>query len=261
MELTTARECAARWGVSYAYARRILSSVPSLGRDQDTGAKVYELTKADAARAALTGKGYRADVQTPPMAPARYRQLLGDETVPVEHRALWAVLWEGQARLGHALTLNAGDVDLEGHAAVDERSIPLSDRSAALFRAALGGRSRGPLFSRDGQRPLSRDAAVREAASRGESIHAFRTGGGSARRSVRPPRVSYAGPLPEPDGERTCQCLCSSVHPAELQGCGGAADEALLVDVTVVNPPSGRPERKLRPFCPACYEHALRPIG
>ncbi|WP_030672392.1 hypothetical protein [Streptomyces sp. NRRL B-1347] len=257
MELTTARECADRWGVSYAYARRILSSLDSPGRDQETGAKQYKRAEADAARAAQPSRGYRSDMRTAPMAPARYRQLLDDETVPVEHRALWAMLWEGQARVGEALALDARDVDPEEHAAVDERRIPLSDQSAALVRTALDGRSSGPLFSRDGQRPLSRQTAARWAALHGESLHALCNGGWSARRSPRPPQVSYDEPLPETDEERSCQCLCASVHPREPEGCQGAADEALLVDATVVNSPSGRPERKLRPFCPPCYEHAL----
>jgi hypothetical protein len=62
----TARECAARWGVSPARARRILAPLPPAGRDLATGAMLYDREMADAARAAMPGQGKRTDLPARP---------------------------------------------------------------------------------------------------------------------------------------------------------------------------------------------------
>ncbi|MER8002959.1 hypothetical protein [Streptomyces sp. NPDC095613] len=62
MSTVTARECAARWSVSPAHARRILAPLAPVGRDLATGAMQYDLAEADAAREAMPGQGRRTDL-------------------------------------------------------------------------------------------------------------------------------------------------------------------------------------------------------
>lgn len=61
MTTVTARQCAERWSVSPARARRILAPLAPTGRDLATGAMLYELDAADAARNAMPGQGARTD--------------------------------------------------------------------------------------------------------------------------------------------------------------------------------------------------------
>jgi hypothetical protein len=60
--ITTARECAERWGISPARARRILAPVQPVGRDTASGAMLYDHATAEAARAAMPGQGARTDL-------------------------------------------------------------------------------------------------------------------------------------------------------------------------------------------------------
>lgn len=64
MSTVTARECAARWGISPARARRILAPVAPAGRNLATGAMLYDREQANAARAAMPGQGKRTDLST-----------------------------------------------------------------------------------------------------------------------------------------------------------------------------------------------------
>lgn len=61
MSTVTARECATRWGISTARARRILAPLEPLGRDIATGAMLYDPNAAQAARDAMPGQGARTD--------------------------------------------------------------------------------------------------------------------------------------------------------------------------------------------------------
>ncbi|MFJ6215082.1 hypothetical protein ACIQGZ_17360 [Streptomyces sp. NPDC092296] len=62
-DFVTARECADRWGVGAAQARRILAPVTPTGRDITTGALLYIRRAADDARSAMPGRGHRTDLR------------------------------------------------------------------------------------------------------------------------------------------------------------------------------------------------------
>ncbi|MGW7248835.1 tyrosine-type recombinase/integrase [Streptomyces decoyicus] len=121
--------------------------------------------------------------------------LLADETIPVAHRALWALLWEGEVRLVDALSLDVRDLDLDARtvrvdyakrSALGAVAAPIGDRAAALLRRAADGHAEGPALHTDG-RPISRGTAARRARSAGAgSIHAFRSSGQAHRRPARP---------------------------------------------------------------------------
>lgn len=120
----------------------------------------------------------------------RVDELLADESVPVAHRALWALLWEGEVRLGDALSLDVRDVEFaDGTARVEYPkrgagpvSVPLGDRAAGLLRQAIDGRADGPALQVD-ERPISRTSAAHRARAAGAgSIHSFRSAGQAARR-------------------------------------------------------------------------------
>ncbi|MEU5426931.1 tyrosine-type recombinase/integrase [Streptomyces olivoreticuli] len=268
MALTTARECAARWGIHEATARRILAPLTQVDRDPTTGAMRYDQEEADAARADQPGRGYRADLSAEAIEAGQLQQLLDDTTIPAAHRALWALLWEGGVRVGDALSLDVRDVDLGDHRVTldypklksDERAVPISERAADLLHAAKADRADGPLFVDDESRPIGRERAARFAhVAAGAGIHAFRLGGHKARKNPnsKPPSVKFTSfKVDRADaGPGHCQCQCGFVHPFRPDKCGGAADSALLVDVTVISPMTGDPEdRRLRPFCPGCYE-------
>ncbi|WP_432001680.1 tyrosine-type recombinase/integrase [Streptomyces sioyaensis] len=185
MNLDTARDCAARWGVSEARARRILAPVDPVDRDPTTGAMRYDPAVADAARVRQPGRGSRQDLTGSALAVEDFQRLIANETIPVAHRALWALLWDGHARLNDALSLDVRDVDLNSRTIKadypkqlhDERVIPISDRTAGLLRDTIGARDAGPLLTGDGDRPLTREAASRWASRWADGIHAFRTGG------------------------------------------------------------------------------------
>ena len=264
MVLTTAQDCAARWGVSESTARRILAPLAQVDRDPDTGAMRYDQDAADAARAEQPGRGQRSDLTTEAVSPADYQRLTIDDSIPVAHRALWTLLWEGGLRFGDALSLDVRDVSPDGHRVAvdfpkstsDDREILLSDAAADLTRAAMGGRSEGPLLTR-GNRPISRQEATRIARLvAGVGIHGFRTGGRQARKGhARPPQITY-----EDLGlsEKPCPCPCADEHPLRGNICSNAVDPVLLVDVTILNPLSGDADRRLRPLCAPCYDALVK---
>ncbi|MFI0914240.1 tyrosine-type recombinase/integrase [Streptomyces abikoensis] len=270
-ETTTARESAIRWGISEAAARRILAPLTPIDRDPITGAMRYNQGEADAARANRPGRGSRADLSAEAISTVRFQQLASDDAIPVTHRALWALLWEGGVRVGSALSMDVRDVAIDDHVVVqeypkldsDERIVPLSEQTASLLREAVGDRIDGPLIVNENGRPIGRDRAARASRTLANaSIHAFRMGGQKARKSLRPPRIMFAALSTDWSGEdptRTCQCPCAHVHSYRgREVCQGSADAALLVDVTVLSGMTGEvDDRRLRPFCPGCYEALL----
>ncbi|MET9813121.1 tyrosine-type recombinase/integrase [Streptomyces sp. NPDC006355] len=120
-----------------------------------------------------------------PVTPDRFRQLVADESVPLRHRVLWALLREGNLRLDDLLSLDVRDVDFEALSApVDSpkgergpRTAPLSEEVAGMLRELIGGREAGPLFATPAGSALSKDDAVWVARRAGVSIHGFRLGG------------------------------------------------------------------------------------
>ena len=123
------------------------------------------------------------------MSEEEFRALLSNVTVPVEHRALWALLWDGELRLVEALSADVRDVDLESRTvrvdgprnAPGPTVAPMSERTAGLLREVIGSRAEGPLLVNAGGRPVSREAAARWARSAGRGIHDFRSQGRRAR--------------------------------------------------------------------------------
>ncbi|WP_158819109.1 MULTISPECIES: tyrosine-type recombinase/integrase [Streptomyces] len=237
-----------------------------------TGAMRYDQEAAEAARDERPGRGYRADLAAEAVAPEDFLRLTNDDAIPVEHRALWALLWEGGLRIGDALALDVRDVAPDEHKISvdypksdrDERAIPLSDQTAALARAAIGDRTEGPLFVNQRGTALSRVSAARFARLAAHGIHAFRTGGHQVRKGKKPPRIKFPALDLEAkaDGaaakDSPCQCMCVHVHPYKPDVCLGESDPVLLVDVTIESPMSGEPEdRRLRPFCQGCYDAVL----
>lgn len=268
MVLTTARECADRWGVSESMARRILAPLDSVDRDPGSGAMRYDQAEADAARAAQPGRGSRLDLSAEAVTPEHFQRLTADESIPAAHRALWALLWEGGIRLNDALSLDVRDVDLDRHQVgvdypkrdSDERTVPLSDHTAALAHAAMGDRPEGPFLADGRGAALGRQAVARFARQAAKAnIHAFRAGGQEIRRDVGPPRrVKYPSTWTEPEAEgvdNPCHCACSYVHAHHRSACEGTADPSLLVDVVIEFPVTGKvKDRRLRPFCQSCYD-------
>lgn len=184
MDLTTARDCADRWGTSESYARRVLATVDHVDRDPDTGAKRYDRAEADAARGSLPGRGRRFDLHSPKvMSREDVERLTADDSIPPAHRALWALMQEG-VRVGDALSLDVRDVNIEdGAVQVDvpakgpgPKRYPLSDEAAALAREAIADRTEGPLLANEDGRALTRYNVSRfaQAVAGVASIHAFR---------------------------------------------------------------------------------------
>ncbi|MGW7350919.1 hypothetical protein [Streptomyces sp. NPDC054784] len=58
----TARDCAARWGISPVRARTVLAPLAPVGRDMRTGAMLYDETAAEALRTGMPGQGTRTDL-------------------------------------------------------------------------------------------------------------------------------------------------------------------------------------------------------
>lgn len=183
MPTITARQAAARWGVSDSLARRILADVDAVDRDLETGAKLYDQGAADTARNSQPGRGARNDLKANVMPAEQVDHLLADSTITAGHRALWSFLHDGYARIGDVLSMDVRDVDLDEGVArrdhpkleTDPRRIPISDRTAQLAREAVAGRDAGPLITDGRGRPVSREAAARFArAAAGASIHSFR---------------------------------------------------------------------------------------
>lgn len=121
----------------------------------------------------------------------RLAELLTDTTIPAEHRALWALLLDGEIRLSEALSSDVRDIDLGARTArVDYRAkpgddlSPISERAAELLREAIGGETAGPAIHHEG-RPISRRGALMMARTHGISIHAFRSSGKAHQRVAR----------------------------------------------------------------------------
>ncbi|MEV7797296.1 tyrosine-type recombinase/integrase [Streptomyces sp. NPDC087512] len=121
-----------------------------------------------------------------PVSRERYEELVTDERMPVKHRALWALLWEGELRYQDALSLDVRDVDLAAGTAWVEFPVrrddgplaaPLSGRAVELLREVIGDRREGPVFLAEAGGALSVDAAMEWARSVGVGIHGFRIGG------------------------------------------------------------------------------------
>ncbi|MGP3948099.1 hypothetical protein [Streptomyces sp. 7N604] len=100
----------------------------------------------------------------------RLEELLADQSIPVVHRTLWLLLWEGEVPVLELLSLDVGDVALDS----------FGERATALLSELIGDRDAGPLFS-VGSRSLSWEEAVQAASDQGHGIHAFRTGGKRSR--------------------------------------------------------------------------------
>ncbi|MFD1831004.1 hypothetical protein ACFSJS_15165 [Streptomyces desertarenae] len=122
----------------------------------------------------------------------RLEELLGDDSVPLAHRALWLLLWECELKVLDLLSLETGDVDLAGRrvTGVSGRAVPadegaLSGRAVELLAGLIGARATGPLLAVGG-RSLGWEEVVRTAEERGHGIHAFRTGGKLQRRADSP---------------------------------------------------------------------------
>ncbi|MGW2228270.1 hypothetical protein [Streptomyces formicae] len=188
METVTARQCAARWGISESRARRLLAPLTPVERDTETGAMLYDQEQADAAHADRPGRGTRTDRSTTVMPADDVERLITDETIPVAHRTLWALLCdldrEGRPlRINEALALQVSDVDLDERTVhiedpkldSDLKAAPIGERTAELLREAMGDRETGPLIAGPRGRALGRETASRVARQVGApSIHAFR---------------------------------------------------------------------------------------
>ncbi|MGV9427118.1 tyrosine-type recombinase/integrase [Streptomyces sp. NPDC003656] len=117
----------------------------------------------------------------------RLADLLADQTIPSAHRALWALLWDGDIRVSEALSMDVRDIDLAARTAIvefrakpDDTVVPVSERAAELLREAFAGETAGPALHLSG-RPISRHGAVLKARANGYSIHAFRSSGRARR--------------------------------------------------------------------------------
>lgn len=124
------------------------------------------------------------------MSPERFRALISNTNFPVEHRALWALLWDGELRLSDALSIDVRDIDLKTRTAArvevpvrdsGPMAAPMSAEAAELVRGIIGDRAAGPLLVNAGGRPLSREAVSRWARMTGFGIHGFRAAGRKAR--------------------------------------------------------------------------------
>jgi integrase len=116
----------------------------------------------------------------------RLGALLADASIPAPHRALWALLWEGEIRLDEALMLDIRDFDLDRRTARLEfrvkpgpHAVPVGERTAMLLREAFAGEAEGPAIQMFG-RPVSQRGVALQARRHGVSIHAFRTSGQAA---------------------------------------------------------------------------------
>lgn len=105
------------------------------------------------------------------------------------HRALWSALWDGEARVADWLRAQIEDVDLLGRRVHMREAVrpdtpewvPVSELTASLLGRLIGDLTSGPLFF-DGPGRVTRKRAFSMARSRaGTNLHAFRSGGLSAR--------------------------------------------------------------------------------
>ncbi|KUL22778.1 hypothetical protein [Streptomyces regalis] len=119
----------------------------------------------------------------------RFEELVADEGILLAHRALWSALWDGEARVADWLRAQIEDVDLPGrqvHMWEPVRPdtpewVPMSELTASLLGRLIGDLTSGPLFF-DGPERVTREGAFSMARRRaGTGLHAFRSGGLSAR--------------------------------------------------------------------------------
>ncbi|KUO04657.1 hypothetical protein [Streptomyces caeruleatus] len=119
----------------------------------------------------------------------RLEELVADEGISLAHRALWSALWDGEARVADWLRVQIEDVDLpRRQVRVREpvrpgtpQWVPVSELTASLLGRLIGDLMSGPLFL-DGPVRLTRERAFSTArSSAGMNLHAFRSGGLSAR--------------------------------------------------------------------------------
>ena len=130
------------------------------------------------------------DGMTEPVTLDRLHELLDDETIPLPHRVLWMLLWQGGAddegglRLGDLLSLDVRDVDWEARelpvdfpkSEREPRAVRFSEQALAGLRKVVGDRAEGPLFVDASGCPLSTFAVAQAAQRAGVSIHGFRRG-------------------------------------------------------------------------------------
>ncbi|WP_129842379.1 hypothetical protein [Streptomyces sp. RFCAC02] len=119
------------------------------------------------------------------VTPDRIDALLTDESVPVVHRALWALLWETDIRILDLLALDVSDA---ADGAADgggprPGGAAVGARTAALLGTLAGDRTAGPLFAvgERADRALTWEEAVRTASGHGVALHALRAGGKARR--------------------------------------------------------------------------------
>lgn len=128
---------------------------------------------------------------TEPVSLDRLHGLLDDESIPLPHRVLWLLLWQGgtnedrSIRLGDLLSLDVRDVDWAARAfPVDfpkskrePRTAKFTEQALTGLREVVGDRTEGPLFVDASGSPLSKFAVAQAAQGAGVNIHAFRRGG------------------------------------------------------------------------------------
>ena len=125
-----------------------------------------------------------------------FRALISNGQVPVEHRALWALLWDCELRLPDALSVDVRDVDLESRTVRVEgprkkpepMTVPMSEQAARLVREVMADRDAGPLLVNRAGGAVSREAAARWARSAGRRLHDFRFEGHQIQRNQPEPR-------------------------------------------------------------------------
>ncbi|MFR9723955.1 hypothetical protein ACL02R_11405 [Streptomyces sp. MS19] len=117
-------------------------------------------------------------IMADPLTPDRFDAFLADTSVPVVHRALWALLWETDIRVLDLLALDVAETDLDTRR-IRPGAPPVGPRAAELLAQLVGTRTSGPLFAvgRAGERALTWEEAVRVATGRGLAIHTLRAAG------------------------------------------------------------------------------------
>ncbi|WP_177246761.1 site-specific integrase [Actinacidiphila alni] len=118
-----------------------------------------------------------------------FATLLKNEQVPLVHRALWSLLWDGGIRLREALAAGVHDVDLYARTVMSSdarygagpEAVPLGDTTVNLLREVIGTRRIGPLFPNETGQALSVATVGRWARSVGVNAHTFRLSGQCAR--------------------------------------------------------------------------------
>lgn len=123
------------------------------------------------------------------LSPQRFRSLVMDEEIPLAHRALWAGLWDGEARVRDWLNVMVEGVDLDdGRVRVLEpvRSdtpewVRLDRWSGWLVRRLVEGRRSGPLLAVGSIQVTERSAHFMASSRAGVDLYEFRAAGIAAR--------------------------------------------------------------------------------